>query len=48
MGYVYLIEDVDNNKITWSDMWLDHDRTKFVDDDNFIELLDYIRENKLF
>lgn len=42
-----LLEDIDNNKITWSDMWLDHDRSKFLDDDNFIELLEYIRENNI-
>lgn len=34
-----------NNK--WSDMWLEYDRDKFADDNNFIEILDYIKNNNI-
>jgi len=34
-----------NNK--WSDMWLEYDRDKFIDDNNFIEILDYIKKNNI-
>lgn len=31
----------------WSNMWLEYHRDKFLDDPNFIEILDYIKENKI-
>ena len=41
------LKKIENNEIRWSDMWLEHDKTKFLGDDNFIELLDYIKNNKI-
>lgn len=31
----------------WSNMWLEYHRSKFLDDDNFIEILDYIKMNHI-
>jgi len=28
-------------------MWLEYDRNKYIDDDNFMEVLDYIKDNKI-
>ena len=39
-----LIEDGNE---TWSNMWLEFDRSKFIDDDNFMEVLNYIKENNI-
>lgn len=36
-----------NNETTWSGKWLEFDRKLFLDDKNFIELLDYIKNNKI-
>ena len=50
-NYVYrnyeiqnLINDSDNS---WSNMWLTYDRSKFLDDDNFVKVLDYVKDNKI-
>ncbi len=32
---------------TWSGMWLEHDKSKFVDDLNFLEVWKYIKNNKI-
>ena len=32
---------------SWSSMWLKFDRSKFIDDDNFIEVLDYAKKYKI-
>lgn len=32
---------------TWSDRWLSHDRDKFLDDDNFLEVLDYVKGHSI-
>ena len=32
---------------SWSSMWLEYDRSKFIDDDNFVEVLDYVKNNSI-
>ena len=32
---------------TWSGMWLEHDKSKFIDDPNFLEVWYYIKNNKI-
>lgn len=32
---------------SWSSMWLEYDRSKFVDDSNFEEVLDYAKNNSI-
>lgn len=36
-----------NGEATWSGLWLEHDREKFKDDKNFLNVLDYIKNNKI-
>lgn len=36
-----------NCEATWSGLWLEHDREKFLDDKNFLNVLDYIKNNKI-
>ena len=43
-GVKKIIEDGNE---TWSKMWLEFDRGKFINDDNFMEVLDYIKENNI-
>lgn len=31
----------------WSSMWLEFDREKFLDDENFIKVLNYVKNNKI-
>ena len=38
---------IDKEKKCWSNMWIEFDRSKFVDDPNFVEVLDYIKNNKI-
>ena len=32
---------------TWSGMWLEHDKSKFIDDPNFLEVWEYTKNNKI-
>ena len=41
------IDKVKNGEATWSELWIEHDRPLFKDDENFISILDYIKKNKL-
>lgn len=36
-----------NGEATWSGLWLDFDRDKFIDDENFLNVLDYVKNNKI-
>ena len=36
-----------NKEATWSGLWLDFDRDKFIDDENFLSVLDYVKNNKI-
>jgi len=38
---------ISNGNTSWSNMWLEYDRNKYIDDDNFMEVLDYIKDNKI-
>jgi len=31
----------------WSSMWLEYDRPKYTDDENFIKILEYVKNNKI-
>ena len=42
-----IITKIDNNEVSWSDLWLEHDRKKFSKDDNFISVLDYLKNNNI-
>lgn len=36
-----------SGELTWSYCWMSNDRKKFVDDDSFMEVLDYAIDNKI-
>lgn len=38
---------IKSGETTWSGMWLEYDREKYVDDPNFMEVLDYVKENTI-
>lgn len=38
---------IKDGNLSWSSMWLKFDRGKFIDDDNFIEVLDYAKKYKI-
>ena len=40
-----LMRKLQNGEITWSYSWMNHDRPKYNDDDNFMEVLDYAINN---
>jgi len=40
-------ELLNKEKGSWSGMWLEFDRSKYIDDSNFMEVLDYVKDNKI-
>ena len=40
-------EIIKNGDTSWSSMWLEHDRHKFVDDENFVKVMEYVKNNKI-
>lgn len=38
---------IKNGESSWSGMWLEFDRNKFVDDDNFVKVMEYVKNNKI-
>lgn len=32
---------------SWSKMWIEYDKKRYIKDDNFIEVLDYVKKNKI-
>lgn len=40
-------ELLQNGEASWSDMWIDFHRDKFLDDINFLKLSDYVKNNKI-
>lgn len=42
-----VIEKLKNGETTWSECWLQNDKSKYEDDDNFMEVLKYTLENKI-
>lgn len=42
-----VMEKLKNGEITWSASWMNHDRPKYEDDDNFMEVLDYALDNPI-
>lgn len=40
-------EKIKNGEITWSSSWMNFDRPRYVDDNNFMEVLDYAIENEI-
>lgn len=36
-----------SGKATWSQLWFDHDKNKFLDDENFLSVWEYVRNNKI-
>ena len=41
------MESLRKGESTWSYNWMNYDRPKYEDDDNFIEVLDYAIDNKI-
>ena len=41
------IEQIDSGEISWSNLWLDNSKKDFKDDNNFLEVLEYIRNNNI-
>ena len=42
-----IIQELLDKEKTWSRMWLEYDRSKFSDDANFEEILDYVKNNSI-
>ena len=42
-----LMEALRSGKSTWSYNWMKYDRPKYLDDENFLEVLDYAIDNKI-
>ncbi len=42
-----VIRKIQNGEITWSHAWMNHDRPNYQDDNNFMEVLDYAKENSI-
>lgn len=42
-----VIQELLDREKTWSRMWLEYDRSKFVKDANFEEVLDYVKNNSI-
>ena len=42
-----VMEKLKNGEITWSSSWMNHDRPKYEDDANFMEVLDYAFDNPI-
>ena len=42
-----VMESLRKGESTWSYNWMNYDRPKYEDDDNFIEVLDYAIDNKI-
>lgn len=40
-------EIINSGDREWSSMWLEFDRSKYSDDENFIKVLEYIKDNKI-
>ena len=40
-------ELINNGETTWSNMWLEYDRNIYIEDKNFINVLDYIKNNSI-
>lgn len=38
---------IKRGEATWSGMWLEHDKSKFIDDPNFLRVWEYIKNNKI-
>lgn len=42
-----VMEKLKSGEITWSQSWMNHDRFHFLDDENFMEVLDYALETPI-
>lgn len=42
-----VMESIRSGERTWSYHWMNHDRPKFIDDENFLNVLDYAIDNKI-
>ena len=42
-----VIEELRAGKSTWSYNWMNYDRPKYEDDQNFLDILDYARDNEI-
>lgn len=42
-----IIQELLHREKSWSKMWLEYDRSKFSDDFNFEEVLDYVKNNSI-
>ena len=38
---------IKRGEATWSGMWLLHDKSKFIDDPNFLSVWEYIKNNNI-
>lgn len=42
-----IVRDLLCKEKTWSNMWIEYDRSKFVGDSNFEQVLDYVKNNSI-
>lgn len=42
-----IIQSLLSTEESWSNMWLEYDRSKFVNDSNFEDVLDYVKKNSI-
>ena len=38
---------IKRGETTWSGMWLEYDRNKFIDDPNFLSVFEYVKNNEI-
>ena len=43
----YVMESLRKGESTWSYHWMNHDKPKFIDDENFLNVLNYAIDNKI-
>ena len=41
------VQQLLSGNMSWSEMWLEYDKSKYEDDNNFLEVLEYIKNNNI-
>jgi 5'-deoxynucleotidase YfbR-like HD superfamily hydrolase len=41
------VQELLDSGYSWSKMWINHDKNKYMDDENFLEVLEYVENNDI-
>jgi len=41
------VQQLLSKDMSWSEMWLEYDKSKYADDSNFLEVLEYVKNNNI-